>query len=207
MKYFVTGTDTNVGKTLVCAWLAQHLQADYWKPIQCGHEDGEGDREMVGRLSGRPTHPEAYRFSLPRSPHTAAEAEHVRIRLDACIAPPADHLIVEGAGGVLVPINEHEFMIDLIERLGFPVIVVARGILGGINHLLLTLAALRQRNQRILGVVFSGPTLPETVAAAETYGRTVILAHIPPLERVDFSTLQDLQVPEPLIQMAKIDAE
>jgi len=134
-RFFVTGTDTNVGKTLVSAWLALHLRADYWKPIQCGLEDGAGDREKVERLSGRPTHPERYRLAAARSPHVAAAAEGLRISLADFVLPNAESLVVEGAGGVLVPLNERNVMIDLIARLALPSIVVARGRVGGINHL------------------------------------------------------------------------
>jgi dethiobiotin synthetase len=192
----VTGTDTNVGKTLVSAWLALHLKADYWKPIQCGLEDGAGDRERVEQLSGRPTHPERYRFAAPRSPHLAAAAEGLRVELADFIAPRAESLVVEGAGGVLVPLNERNLMIDLIVRLGLPSIVVARGTIGGINHLLLTLEALRSRKCAIRGVVFSGEALPENVAAAREYGNVPVLACLPHFKQVDLPTLLALNCPE-----------
>jgi dethiobiotin synthetase len=195
-RFFVTGTDTGVGKTLVSAWLAFHLKADYWKPIQCGLENGEGDREVVERLSGRTSFPERYRLTLPRSPHVAAAAENLRIDCAEFTAPDSPALIVEGAGGVLVPINEREYMADLILQLRLPTVVVARGTLGGINHVLLTLEALRARGCPIAGVVFNGDVLPETVAAATEYGRTRVLACLPSLKRVDSPTLHSLSRPE-----------
>ncbi len=197
MKYFVTGTDTDVGKTTVCAWLALHLKAAYWKPIQCGYsESGESDREIVQRLSRQTTHPERYRFALPRSPHVAAAAAGQSIDVDSLHLPPAERLLVEGAGGVLVPLNDKQLMIDLIVALGLPAIIVARGTLGGINHLLLTIAALRQRQHSIAGVVFTGTLLPETLAAARDYGATPVLGHLPQLARVDSPALSAIPVPE-----------
>jgi dethiobiotin synthetase len=195
-RFFVTGTDTGVGKTLVSAWLALHLEAAYWKPIQCGLEGDEGDREIVERLSKCASFPERYRLALPRSPHVAATAERLRIDSADFTAPTANALVVEGAGGVLAPINEREYIADLIVRLQLPTVVVARGTLGGINHLLLTLEALRARACPIAGVVFSGEVLPETVAAATEYGQTKVIACLPQLERVDSPTLHSLSRPE-----------
>lgn len=205
MKYFVTGTGTDIGKTVVCAWLAMHLQAEYWKPVQCGFPDGRGDRELVHQLSGCTTHAERYRLALPRSPHIAAAAEGVRIDVDGFIAPSTSRLIVEGAGGVLVPLNERELMLDLMVHLGFPAIVVASGALGGINHVLLTLEALQCRNHPIFGVIFTGPVLPETVAAVSTYGKSTVLAHLPYLPRVDGPALRALDIPDLFTRIAKTD--
>jgi dethiobiotin synthase len=149
--FFITGTDTGVGKTALSALLVAALDAFYWKPIQTGSIEGT-DRETVRRLaevSDERLLPEAYCFEPPVSPHLAAREAGVRIRLDTLAWPPAESRdgastwIVEGAGGVLVPVNESETMIDLMRRIDLPVLVAARSTLGTINHTLLTLAALR----------------------------------------------------------------
>ncbi|MDP3425805.1 MAG: dethiobiotin synthase, partial [Humidesulfovibrio sp.] len=147
MKLFVTGTDTGVGKTVVCAWLCLHSGADYWKPVQSGYSAATGadrDADEVARLSGARVHPERHLLRLARSPQEAAAAEGLRIGLEDFSLPRTERpLVIEGAGGVLVPLNEDETMLDLMVRLGAPVLVAARTGLGTINHTCLTLAALR----------------------------------------------------------------
>ena len=188
MRLFVTGTDTGVGKTVVAAWLCLHLGATYWKPIQSGL-DGETDTQIVARLSGAPTAPEAYRLPDALSPHLSAARAGLRIALDRIVAPSATRLVIEGAGGLLVPLDETRTMADLIARLGAPVLVVARSGLGTINHTRLTLEALRARGLTAIGVVMVGEPNAENRRAIERYGRTSVLAEIPPLPRIDRATL------------------
>ncbi len=142
---FVTGTDTNVGKTVLSATLCVALNRIYWKPVQTGLSDG-GDRDAVMRYSGIPesqTLPESYRFDPPVSPHLAAQMIGTRIDLAGIQRPSADApLIIEGAGGVFVPLNDRDLMIDLMRWLEAPVVVAARTGLGTINHTLLTVKAL-----------------------------------------------------------------
>jgi len=180
---FVVGTDTEVGKTVVSACLARAWDADYWKPVQTGTGVDPGDTATVARLAGLPperTHPCAYAFPEPLSPHAAAELAGTEIRLDEVELPRTDRpLIVEGAGGVLVPLNATELMIDLVQRLRLPVVVVARSTLGTINHTLLTLAALYARGVEVLGVVMNGPPSASNRAAIERHGRVKVLAEIP----------------------------
>ena len=148
-RLLVTGTDTGVGKTIVSALLCAALDGMYWKPIQTGSREGT-DRETVRRLAALAAGdeiPEAYCLPEPVSPHLAADRSGVRIRLDAIqkpLLPESKWLIVEGAGGVLVPLNDSDFMVDLMKHLGFPVVLVARTALGTINHTLLSLEALRR---------------------------------------------------------------
>lgn len=181
MKYFVTGTDTNVGKTVVSAWLVHQLGADYWKPIQSGTLEG-GDRDVIQDLtglSGDRIHREVYAFKEPLSPHAAAALENIQIDLDKITMLQTDRpLIVEGAGGVLVPLNSSQTMMDLMEKLAIPVIVVARSGLGTINHTCLTLEALRHRQIPIAGVILNGPLNEGNRQAIENYGRVPILAQL-----------------------------
>lgn len=190
MKLFVTGTDTGVGKTVVSAWLCLHSGADYWKPVQSGHPP-DSDSADVARLSGARVHPERHLLRLARSPLDAAAAEGLRISLDDFSLPRTERpLIIEGAGGVLVPLNEDETMLDLMARLGAPVLVAARTCLGTINHTCLTLAALRARNLPVFGVILCGETDQSNRKAIEHFGHVQVLAHIPPLTPLTRGALQ-----------------
>lgn len=186
--YFVTGTDTGVGKTVVAAILTLGLGADYWKPVQSGMAGRPGlrtDTECVARWTGLGPErqwPEAYRLRLPASPHLSAAREERRIRLERLRLPASPRrLIVEGAGGVLAPLNGRQVMADLMAQLGLPVVLVARSSLGTINHTLLSLEALRARRLTIAGVVVNGPPEADNVAAIGHYGRVRILAALPHL--------------------------
>ncbi len=190
---FITGTDTGVGKTIVSAWLLQQWNGAYWKPIQSGL-DGETDTALAQRLSGLPKdrfHPCTFELTPPRSPHEAARHDGISIALND-FKPPIDDqpLIVEGAGGVLVPLNDTELMIDLMVHLQLPVILVARTTLGTINHTLLSLSALRGRGLPLLGVILNGPEDAENRQAIIHYGKVPVLAEIPPLQPLDRNTLQ-----------------
>lgn len=183
--FFVTGTDTGVGKSVVSAWLLHRLQADYWKPIQAGTEE-ESDTAFVRRLSGLPEerfHPSAYTLALPRSPHEAARKEGVEIHLERFSLPTRQRpLVVEGAGGILVPLNDTHFMLDLMTHLGLPIILVTRTTLGTINHTLLSLACLRNRGLTVAGVILNGTPDAENRQAIQQYGQVPLLAEIPPLQ-------------------------
>jgi dethiobiotin synthetase len=193
---FVTGTDTGIGKTLVSAWLVAGWRAAYWKPIQTGAL-ADDDSATVARLApGHKIHPPAWRLLAPLSPHAAARREGLRIALSTLNAPETDTaLVVEGAGGVLVPIGDDTLMIDLIARLGLPALVVARSGLGTVNHTLLTLEALRRRGLPIAGVAMNGPRDPENRAAIEERGRVTVLAEIEPLPTADAAHLARLPPP------------
>jgi dethiobiotin synthase len=197
--HFVTGTDTNVGKTVLSALLVAALDAVYWKPVQTGAIEGT-DRESVRAWAEIPEERlplERYLFDAPVSPHLASREEKVRIDLDAFELPKsaASHSrkwIVEGAGGVLVPLNERDLMRDLMRRIGFPVIIAARTALGTINHTLLTLAALREANLPISGVVMIGDRNDDNRLAIERYGEACVIGYIPILPKIDRSTLLDV---------------
>ncbi|HEV3157483.1 MAG TPA: dethiobiotin synthase [Candidatus Baltobacteraceae bacterium] len=196
MRIFVTGTGTNVGKSVVSAWLCLHLPATYWKPIQSGMFE-ETDREFVTRL-GVASFPETYRLPKPLSPHASAAHAGVRIRLDEIIPPAADRLVIEGAGGLLVPLNEHATIADLIAQLALPILIVAPSGLGTINSTCLTLEALRARSLPLLGVVMVGEPNPINRRAIEHFGETTVLGELAHLPVVDADTLAAIALPSAL---------
>lgn len=191
---FVTGTDTNIGKTLLSALLVAGLDAIYWKPIQTGAAEGT-DRQTVIKLAEIPeaqTIPESYCFDPSVSPHLAAEASGVRIDL-ARIRVPAKvdkPVIAEGAGGILVPINDSESMLDLARHLGFPVLIAARAALGTINHTLLTVGTLRCAKMPVKGVVMIGNRNTENERSIEQFGAIPIVGWIPWLDKINRETLR-----------------
>lgn len=159
-KIFVTGIGTDVGKTFVSAILVEALKADYWKPIQTGNFFSTDTAEIKKWISNTESkfHPEAYSLKQYMSPHAAAEVEGISITLDSIHLPETKNtLIVEGAGGLLVPINKTEFIIDFIKKFDLEVILVIQNYLGSINHSLLSIEALKNRGTKILGIVFNGP--------------------------------------------------
>lgn len=190
--FVVTGTDTGIGKTVFAAGLAGALGAHYWKPIQAGL-DPEGDKESVARLSGLPpTHilPEAYRLTTPASPHLAARIDGVEIRLDRLSLPQVEGpLVVEGAGGVLVPVSERLLMADLFAHWQVPVILCARTSLGTINHSLLSIEALRRRSVPIAGIAFIGDPHAENERIIPQLGQVPSLGRLPHLDPLNAATL------------------
>lgn len=196
-EFFVTGTDTGIGKTVLSALLCVALDAVYWKPIQTGSVEGT-DRATVMHCAEIPasrTREESYIFEPPVSPHLAARWANARIEL-ARIRKPAlpggETLVIEGAGGVLVPINDSEFMIDLMRHLGAPVVLAARSSLGTINHTLLSLAALRRAEVPIAGVVLIGERNADNRAAIESFGNIRVIGEIPPLAAINRKALRDV---------------
>lgn len=188
----VTGTDTDIGKTVVAAGLVAALDADYWKPVQAGL-DGETDRETVmrlARLSPDRAHAEAYRLRTPASPHRAAEIDGLDIDTSR-LSPPATSrtLVIEGAGGLLVPLNRRELQIDLFARWGLPVLLVASTRLGTINHTLLSLEALRSRSIPLLGILFTGDENTDTQHTICEFAGARSLGRLPTLSHLDSDTL------------------
>lgn len=162
---FVTGIGTDVGKTIISAILTEALQADYWKPIQSGDLDNTDAMKIQRWISNTRTriHPEAYRLRTPMSPHAAAEIDGIRIELNNIQLPITNNfLVVEGAGGLLVPLNDTDNIIDLIQHLQLPVVLISRHYLGSINHTLLSIEALQHRNITIAGIIFNGEEHPTT---------------------------------------------
>lgn len=160
--FFITGIGTEVGKTVASAVMVRALNASYWKPTQAGDLQ-DTDTDKVVRLTGCCSHPERYRLQRPMSPHAAAAAEGICIQVSDFRLPECEgHLIVEGAGGVLVPLNDRDTMLDLMVHLALPVIVVSRHYLGSINHTLLTVSALRSQGVEVAGILFNGDRNEET---------------------------------------------
>ena len=192
LRLVICGTDTDVGKTIVSALFVQGLEAVYWKPIQSGTEGG-GDRQRVIDLLELPkerSQPEAYAFQAPVSPHWAAEREGRCIDPEQLQLPTIDEpLVVETAGGLMVPLTRHWLQIQQLERWQLPVVLVARSELGTLNHTLLSLEALRSRNIAILGLVMNGPSHADNPRTLKELGDVPLLCELPPLEQLNAAAL------------------
>jgi len=164
MKLFITGIGTDVGKTIASAIITEALEADYWKPIQAGDVDNSDTHKVKRYISNDTTQffPNSYLLNTPASPHLAAAIDGIVIDVNAIAEPKTiNHLVIEGAGGLFVPLNETAVIADLIKP-DYKVIVVSRHYLGSINHTLLTVEALKQRGTAIAGIVFNGNKLPSS---------------------------------------------
>ncbi len=184
----VTATDTDVGKTVFSAGLVRAIDGCYWKPVQAGL-DGGTDSDTVARLSGLPAGrilPEAYRLNTPASPHHAAAIDNVVIDPAQLTPPPCDRrIVIEGAGGLLVPLGGGLLFADIFARWRFETVIVARTSLGTINHSLLTIEALRARDIPILGIAFVGDANEESERTIAGIGRVRRLGRLPRLDPLD----------------------
>jgi dethiobiotin synthetase len=194
MRLVVCGTGTDVGKTVVSALVVQGLGACYWKPVQSGLEGG-GDSGRLRRLLALPPErllPEAYRFKAAVSPHWAAEQEGIVIDPERLALPRLEGpLVVETAGGLLVPLGRDWLQIDQIARWGLPVLLVASSGLGTLNHTLLSMEALGRRNLQVLGLVLNGPPHPDNPRTLERLAGVPVLAQLPTLSRLDAAALRE----------------
>jgi dethiobiotin synthetase len=179
-QFIIAGIGTEIGKTVCSAIITKALQADYWKPVQAGNLT-DGDAYWVQQwVPGTQVFPSTYALNHPLSPHTAAELDGVSIEIGAFSLPEtANNLVVELAGGIMVPLNTEQTNLDLIQHLGLPVILVSKNYLGSINHTLLTYEILKSRNISMAGIIFNGPT--------NTSGEAFILKHtgLPVMLRVN----------------------
>lgn len=158
MKLFVTGISTDVGKTIASSIIVEALEADYWKPIQAGDLDNSDTHKVKSRISNFKSefYPNAYELHTPASPHLAAEIDQITIDLEQIQEPKTEnHLVIEGAGGIFVPLNEKDTIADLIQS-DYKIVIVSRHYLGSINHTLLTIEAIQNRGFEISGIIFSG---------------------------------------------------
>ena len=200
MRLVVTGTDTGIGKTVLAAALTGHLKARYWKPVQAGLA-GESDSQVVARLcglaggeggGGGAVLPEAYRLTTPCSPHQAAAIDGVTIEpARLCLPDGSGALVVEGAGGVLVPLAPDFLMADLFALWGLPVVLAARTSLGTINHSLMSLEALRARGIAVLGIAFIGEGNAESERVICAEGRVTRLGRLPWIDPLDAEALAE----------------
>ncbi|MCP1828758.1 MULTISPECIES: dethiobiotin synthase [Bradyrhizobium] len=193
-RIVITGTDTGIGKTVFCAGLAGFLGARYWKPVQAGLEE-ETDAQLVARLGGLPADrivQERYRLRTPASPHQSAALDGVRIDAAALGVPDAGDrpLVIEGAGGLMVPLDGNTLYIDIFARWRLPVVLCARTALGTINHSLLSVEALRTRGIDIHGIAFIGESNPESERAICEIGQVRRLGRLPWLAPLAADTLQ-----------------
>ena len=192
LKLIVCGTDTDVGKTIVSSFLVQGLKAVYWKPIQSGYEDG-GDSHTVQQLLNLPPErilPERYKFKAAVSPHWAAEQENQLIESQNLKIPMIkEPLVIETAGGVMVPLTREYLQIDQLRKWMLPVLLVARTGLGTLNHTLLTIEALKKRNIPIIGIILNGPFHPDNPKTLEEISGIDIVAQLPLMEQISSEVL------------------
>lgn len=191
-RYFITGIDTDSGKTLVSAILAQALGADYWKPVQAGRPT---DSDCIRKMTDEEVlvHPEGIMLEHPMSPHAAAKLENRDISVGGLSLPETENtLIVEGAGGIMVPINDNELVIDVASKFDLEVILVSRNYLGSINHTLLSIDYLKRNHFNIKGIVFNGPPTPSTEEYILGYSGLKCLFRVSELETITQETIKEI---------------
>ena len=200
-KFFITGTDTSVGKTLFCSILMDKFLYDYWKPIQTGNKN-DNDTIYIKKICKIPSnrfYKPAFSFRKSLSPHQAAKYENVSINLNNIKKPITNNpLIIEGIGGILVPLNNKNLIIDLIKKLKFPVIIVSRSTLGTINHTLMTIKILRQNKIKIYGVVLNGVMNKKNAQSIEHFGKVKVLAQIPFFKKISLKRIKNFTNQNPL---------
>ncbi len=191
MNYFVTGIDTDSGKTLASSIICEALQADYWKPVQAGFpKDSDTVKGLLSNTKSK-IHPERFILQTPASPHAAAKIDNIAISLtDFTLPQTQNDLIIEGAGGCLVPLNDVDFIIDLATLLNTKIILVADLYLGSINHTLLTLSLLHQRSLPIKGIIFNGAQNAESERIIVQHTKAPCLLHIYPEQKINKDTIQ-----------------
>jgi len=192
--YFITGIGTGIGKTIVSAVVTEKLQADYWKPIQSGDLDNSDSLKIESLISNAKTiiHSEGFKLTQPLSPHLSAKIDNIDLQINYLQTPQTNnHLIIEGAGGLMVPLNDQELMIDYIQSLGVKVILVSQNYLGSINHTLLSIEALKFRGIEIAGIIFNGISNTETERYITEYSKIPVLGKIPELDKLDKESIKE----------------
>lgn len=195
MTYFITGIGTEIGKTVSSAIVVEALEADYWKPIQAGeleYSDSQKVKDLISNTKSQ-FHAESYRLKLPMSPHAAAQKESITIELSKCQLPKTKNaLVVEGAGGLLVPLNDKDCIIDLIKELNIKVILISQHYLGSINHTLLSIEALKNKNIPIKGILFNGEENKDTEHIILSKSGLVSLGRIPQMKTVNKAAIKEV---------------
>ena len=187
-KFIVAGIDTEIGKTVISSILVEALEADYWKPVQSGDLHNTDTDKVKALISNQKSvfHPEAYRLNAPMSPHAAAARDNVKIEKEHMQVPQTEnHLIVELAGGLMVPLNSSYMNIDLVKELNLPVILVSKYYLGSINHTLLSIELLKQRQIPIAGIIFNGEENPDSKTVILAYTQVPLLGEVNQEEVID----------------------
>jgi dethiobiotin synthetase len=185
---FITGIGTGIGKTIVSAVLTEKLKSDYWKPIQSGDLDDSDTLKVRSLVSNTASnfHTEAYRLTQPYSPHKSAAIDGVTIDLNKIIAPKTNNkLLIEGAGGLMVPLNDEYLMIDLIKQFDVEVVLVSQNYLGSINHTLLSVAMLKQYDIKVAGIIFNGKADKNSESYILKYTGVRLLGHLPEFKTID----------------------
>ncbi len=189
---FITGIGTNVGKTVISAIFTESLKADYWKPIQSGTDEGK-DSDTIKNLisnSSSQIYPESYLLKAPLSPNIAAKIEGIEIDLDKILLPEtSNNLIIEGAGGLLVPINNTHFVIDIAKKFNCDIVLVISDYLGCINHTLLSLYYLNQQQYNIYAIVFNGNFNTEVKSSILNFCKNIKTIDIPSIELLSKETI------------------
>jgi len=189
---FVTGIGTGIGKTLISAILVEKLKADYWKPIQSGDLDDSDTLKVKSLVSNEISvfHPEAYKLTQPYSPHKSAAIDGIIIDPQKIVLPAMDNqLLIEGAGGLMVPLNNDFLMIDLIKQLGAEVVLVSQFYLGSINHTLLSILALKQYDIPVKGIIFNGNEDISSKQYILEYSKIKLLGQVPPIAVINKNTI------------------
>ncbi len=193
-SYFVTGIGTEIGKTIVAAALVEKLKADYWKPVQSGDLDNSDSNKVSNLISNEKIKffPEAYRLTQPFSPHKSAALDGIKIEPEKFVLPETDNtLIIEGAGGLMVPLNDNFLMIDLIKQLNVEVILVSKNYLGSINHTLLSIYTLKQYQIPVKGIIFNGASEIYSEEFILQYTGIRLMGHLPEYETIDQKAIID----------------
>jgi dethiobiotin synthetase len=188
---FITGIGTDVGKTIASAIMVEHYQADYWKPVQSGDLHNSDTMKVQAMVSNSVSkfHAETYRLNQPFSPHKSAQLDGVTIDLEKFILPQTNNqLIIEGAGGLMVPLNDQQYVVDLISKLNVEVMLVVKHYLGSINHTVLSLELLKQRNIKLHSIIYNGPADTYSEAIIDKYCDRII--RIPHMESLSKETIK-----------------
>lgn len=194
MNIFITGTDTNIGKTIISAWICHHTKSKYWKPIQTGDDS---DSDIISKLSPQSKIiPNVYRLKEPLSPYDSSNLENTKIDINRFLETTHDKTVIEGAGGILVPISKNFQMIDLAKELNSKVLIVAESKLGFLNHIFLTVNAIRQKNLEIVGIIINGETENFLIKTIEEFSKVKVLKILPRLNSIEDLIKKETDVPQ-----------
>tara|TARA_Y100001968_G_scaffold29089_1_gene22463 strand:- start:1551 stop:2162 length:612 start_codon:yes stop_codon:yes gene_type:complete len=192
LNFFVTAIDTNVGKTVVSALLCRALDYSYWKPIQCGDLEFSDTMKVKKWVPEVTTFKESYSLEYPLSPHEASRLSSVNVQMEKFVLPTDEPIIVEGAGGLMVPLNEQgDLVIDIAKKINAQVIVVIKNYLGSINHSLLTIDYLKRNDYTIKGIIFTGESTPSSERIIEKIAGVDVLYHLPFIENLDAVAIKE----------------